>query len=259
MMCRMVSLIPAAVDIVNFMRSLYPKVFYNKDIPAAVVLGAYNALVHNNAHGCTDKLHFIEDVACDEMNRYGQMVSTIIQNKNPSSNTWSFGTGIKRFDRIVSWDGEDVMVACVRMGSVSHPFYAFAFCVLRERWIPFAMSGMRHQVYCYLPLTDDDEPAAMQAEAVDIQELCRQVCPATSTLSHRQRFALQQSVIVNGCSMHPKSLLGKNKQLLRELCMEWYQRRVSSMEKGDIAFMLSCMPVLKKALNPYWWFACSVF
>lgn len=77
-------------------------------------------------------------------------------------------------------------------------------------------------------------------------------------LTMRQRFALQQSVIINGCSAFPKSVLGNCKLLLRDLCIEWYQRRACDTEKGDIAFMLTSMPILKKSLNPYWWFACSV-
>lgn len=254
------------MDIVNFMRQLDPKSFPDKDTPATVVLGAYHALMHNIAHQ-RDEMHFIEDVPCEEMDKYGNLVRQIITSKNPSSNNWSFATGIKRFERIVTWNGEDVLVTCVRIGSASNPFYSFAFCVLRNKWIPFALSGMRHQVYCYLPLSQfvpavSTTPAATVSAAAScdaVQELCKQVSPETSTLSHRQRFALQQSVIICGCSMHPKSLLGMNKQLLRDVCVEWYQRRVSSMQKGDIAFMLSVMPTLKKTLNPYWWFACSVF
>lgn len=253
-------MIPAAVDIVNFMRQLDPKSFPDKDTPATVVLGAYHALMHNIAHQ-RDDMHFIEDVPCEEMDRYGDLVRQIITSKNPSSNNWSFATGIKRFERIVTWNGEDVLVTCVRIGSTANPFYSFAFCVLRHKWIPFALSGMRHQVYCYLPYSSSQAVTAVPTSGgvALVQELCRQVCPETSTLSHRQRFALQQSVIICGCSMHPKSLLGMNKQLLRDVCVEWYQRRVSSMQKGDIAFMLSVMPTLKKTLNPYWWFACSVF
>jgi hypothetical protein len=96
------------------------------------------------------EIQFLEDVPCDEMRQYGQLVKRILGSKNPMSNNWSFATGVKRFDHLVQWDAEDVMVACVRLGSAHNPFYAIAFCVLRDRWVPYALCGMRHQIYFYL-------------------------------------------------------------------------------------------------------------
>jgi hypothetical protein len=303
---RMISLIDGAVDIVNFMRHLNKK-YVDKNGPASVVLGAYNALVRRRlldtemsseagaleegASGggsvceslACEGPTCVEDVPCEEMQRYGALVCRILANQNPYTQAAAghhhgfVGTsGVRRFDRIVRWDAQDVLVACVRLGSHANPFHAFAFCTLQGKggreWVPFALSGMRHEVFCYLPapghepssfplaagrdLEQDALRVAERREA-ELGELCRQVSPEHSTLPPRQRFALQQSVIINGCSLYPKTI-GRDKLLLRDLSIEWFQRRGHEMQEGDIATMLTLMPTLKCTLNPYWWFACCM-
>jgi len=302
---RMISLIDGAVDIVNFMRHLNKK-YIDKNGPASVVLGAYNALVRRRlldtemgleegaseggsaceGLACENLYEHptcVEDVPCEEMQRYGALVCRILANQNPYTQAAAghhhgfVGTsGVRRFDRIVRWDAQDVLVACVRLGSHANPFHAFAFCTLQGKglreWVPFALSGMRHEVFCYLPapggepssfplaagrdLEQDALRVAERREA-ELGELCRQVSPEHSALPPRQRFALQQSVIINGCSLYPKTI-GRDKLLLRDLSIEWFQRRGHEMQEGDIATMLTLMPTLKCTLNPYWWFACCM-
>lgn len=46
----------------------------------------------------------------------------------------------------------------------------------------------------------------------------------TSSLNYRQRFALQQSFILQASAMH-KQGLGPHKYMLRHLTLEWYVRR----------------------------------
>ena len=90
------------------------------------------------------------------------------------------------------------------------------------------------------------------------------------------RFALQQSFIINASTMHPKTI-GKHKKMLRDLCHEWFLRRVARnvlarerlglgdafsvpkhmphVSELDIASMLAGMHSLRREISPHWWFA----
>lgn len=94
------------------------------------------------------------------------------------------------------------------------------------------------------------------------------------------RFALQQSFIINACTMHPRTI-GRHKKMLRELVHEWYIRHVarnvlaserlglgdafalprvdmSHVSEPEIAYMLASMHMLKREVSPHWWFTASV-
>ena len=100
------------------------------------------------------------------------------------------------------------------------------------------------------------------------------------SITFLSRFALQQSFIINACTMHPK-MLGKHKKMLRELVHEWYIRHVarnvlaserlglgdvfalpradmSHVSEPEIAYMLASMHMLKREVSPHWWFTASV-
>lgn len=123
--------------------------------------------------------------------------------------------------------------------------FVFAFC--KENCSkPFAMSGMRHQLYQHLdsgpsaaiggaypataPTADSnsDVKVAFSEHQYDtprtsmLQRLQLAVDPLASHLNHRQRFALQHSFISQACAMHPKTV-GPYKRMLRNLTTEWYQ------------------------------------
>lgn len=128
----------------------------------------------------------------------------------------------------------------------------------------------RHMVYPHVAQKQPKTASAMAEDPVHqyfadrgdmISDLKRAVSPTTTHLNHRQRFALQQSFILQTCTSH-YDLMKPYKQMLRKLALEWYQRRATTKEEGvsdtDICFMLQTMHSLRRESNPHWWFVSSV-
>lgn len=182
----------------------------------------------------------------------------------------------------LDWGVSKVTLHCVPIGKRDSTC-VFAFC--RGGTIrPFAMTGMRHILWNKVSSPSPVEMGTTIHQYKEdrksmVEELVRQVSPRTSTLNHRQRFALQQSFIVQACTLHKGTVLGEMKRVLRSSSVEWYRRRVACtvnackangidigldpgsanpVKEPDVTFILSTYQTTQTEVNPHWWLAACV-
>ncbi len=216
---------------------------------------------------------------------------------------------IRTFSGIV-WSGQKIVIHAVKVGGnwtnlnkdssipthkTQNPVFGFAFCK-EGVGRPFALTGMRHLVYYHMKNVEGMvEPPEYDAELgvrclrnqynihkdKMMEELGAQIDPTTSTLNHRERFALQLSFIQQACTIH-KNVLGPHKRLLRSVASEWYHRRLVKNAKRaeamglpidsficpqngmpnpdltDMSYVFHAMNTTKKDVQPFWCFSSTV-
>ena len=252
----------------------------------------YTSLFPNSSGKIT---HFVEDIECDELHTYGDYVTQLIGNKISTNSTTTHD--VRTFDG-VTWSGQNICIHAVRIGGSwaatrdvsDRPVFGFAFCKEGSAR-PFALTGMRHLVYHQMKQVNGLEPAeydnvlgvrclrnqySVHRDKM-MEEFNAQICPSTSTLSHRERFSLQLSFIHQACTIHKKTI-GIHKKLLRSLAVEWYHRRMprnvenalacgmamdsfqttKPLHHTDMCFVVSAVNVTRKDVQPFWSFASTI-
>ena len=121
--------------------------FYKKEGAARAVCGAMCALVRDSSCDHSGvyrggrsggRVHFLEDIECDEMHNYAQEIGSLIKSGRSS-----------RMRVSMPWPGSKVTLHCVQVGK-EKSVPVFAFCREGDS-APFAMTGMRHILWTRRP------------------------------------------------------------------------------------------------------------
>lgn len=247
----------------------------------------------------THRTYFIQDVECEDMKKYARHIEEIIRvNSTPQHLQKLSGVGGAAETPISShvnpitttttttllktmclpasnWDSGKVRIHAIqlckkdvdKLGYRPPSVVVFAMCAGEGNYTPFALSGMRHDVLQHLPFKippaiHNPLYAHIHNEHSMLERLKIEVCPSTSKLNHRQRFALQMSCVIHACVSFPTAL-GTHRRILRELVTEWY--RIEHQKSGsecptpeDLCFMNNSMFRTKRDLNPHWWYTACI-
>lgn len=206
---RCISAIPYCNQLASFMRDMSKD--YNRETACRMVLGAFNRFrlqqskKNSQIYNMIDRVAFLEDIECDEMHKYCHYVQNLIQASIQSSihsydsvrknqqqqqqKPYSFVQKSRKIDAVrktlqFQWDGVMMTLYCVELDpnfSRSDVHYqsrpvAFAFCHHLSS-MPFALAGMRYNVYMHIPKEIMENPQIAAPELSPAKrESILQVC-----------------------------------------------------------------------------------